>query len=599
MSAPDLNEIVQRPGTVIIKTDVSAHDSEWKVFCNPLRMYETPRTDEAAAMLERVENEVQKGYHAAGFIAYEAAAAFDSALKTREGIAGFPLIWFGIYDNSFDLRGLPDVVPESCTTPVWTISQDYDDYERVIARLRAHIAAGNTYQVNYTLRMSADFNGNPWPLFLMLRRAQRTRYSAYIHTHRHTLCSVSPELFFERQGDTITCRPMKGTAARGMNSAEDRKQSAALAQSAKDRAENVMIVDMIRNDLGKIAVPGSVRVPELFVVERYDTVFQMTSTVTAETKHANSDVIRALFPCASVTGAPKVRTMQIIAEEESAPRGIYTGCIGYFSPPDTARFSVAIRTIQIDHRTAKAIYGTGGGIVWDSAAAAEYAECRAKTQVLFESYPSFSLIETIRWERDSGYFLLEEHLLRLRDSAAYFAILFKVKEINTLLTDCAEHLKHESAIVCLLLNENGQRSVNAKKLNTALSSETWRVALAKRPVNERNRFLYHKTTNRAIYDDARLDFPDCDDVILWNTRGEITEATRANIVVRKNGKFLTPLVSSGLLDGVFRRHLLASGQVEEAALYREDLAAAEAVYLINSVRGWITAEIVHGNCISS
>lgn len=591
MSAPDLNSLVHRSGTVIVQVGDPVHCPEWKVFCDPLHIMETGRTDEVIPILENVEREVKQGRHAAGFIAYEAASAFDSALRTHDAIENFPLIWFGIYDDPIVLNRLPETTLESCSTLEWMTSQSMEEYERTIARLRHQIARGNTYQVNYTLRLTADFDADPWPLFRMLCRAQRSRYSAYVRTENHTLCSVSPELFFEKSGREIICRPMKGTAARGMHTAEDRMRAAALAQSVKDRAENVMIVDMVRNDLGKIAIPGSVRVPDLFTVERYDTVFQMTSTVTALTDRPVPDVIAALFPCASVTGAPKVRTMHIITEEEIAPRGIYTGCIGYLSPSDTARFSVAIRTIQIDHQTGRAIYGTGGGIVWDSDAAAEYAECRAKSQVLFESRPPFSLVETIRWERGTGYFLLKEHLERLRDSAEYFDIPFEENEIKRLLMENEKPLPEDRVIVRILLAESGKWTIYTEKLQTPLSSERWRVALAKHPINVQDRFLYHKTTNRIIYDNARGDCPGCDDVILWNTRGEITESTRANVVLRREGRMLTPPVSSGLLAGVFRRHLLQNGEVAEAILRSEDLAQADAVYLINSVRGWITAKI--------
>jgi para-aminobenzoate synthetase/4-amino-4-deoxychorismate lyase len=598
MSAAELKSVVGRRGTVVMQTGDPPHRPEWTVFSDPLCVLETTRLSEVTAVLERIEQEVASGRHAAGFIAYEAAPAFDRALQTREAVTDLPLVWFGIYEKPLVLDRLADEEVDSSQVFQWRVSQEFEDYERTIARLRRHIAQGNTYQVNYTIRLQTAFHDDPWSLFVKLCRAQRARYNAYLHTGRHTLCSVSPELFFEKKGEVVICRPMKGTAARGVTTEEDRLRAAALAQSAKDRAENVMIVDMVRNDLGKIAAVGSVSVPDLFTVERYDTVFQMTSTVSAVVNGSVRDVIAALFPCASVTGAPKVRSMRIIAEEETAPRGVYTGCIGYVSP-DKARFSVAIRTVQIDRQTGEAVYGTGGGIVWDSEAGAEYAECRAKAQVLFDARPPFRLFETIRWNHGSGYFLLEEHVERLADSAAHFDIPFREVEFRRRLAECERQLGKEDCIVRSFLSEDGRVDMETETLHSPLSSETWRVALARRPVDERDHFLYHKTTNRTVYDAARADVPACDDVILWNSRGEITEATRANVVLRKGGRLLTPPIQSGLLRGVFRRHLLGSGQVEEAVLYREDIAQADAVFLTNSVRGWIAVDIVPDESVSS
>jgi para-aminobenzoate synthetase/4-amino-4-deoxychorismate lyase len=287
--------------------------------------------------------------------------------------------------------------------------------------------------------------------------------------------------------------------------------------------------------------------------------------------------------------------MRIIAKEETLPRGVYTGCIGSVLSSDNARFSVAIRTVQIDHHTQEAVYGTGGGVVWDSQAKAEYAECRDKAEVLFEARPPFRLMETIRWQREGGYFLLEEHVERLAESAEYFDIPFQHAELRRRLTECERELTDEAHTVRAHLSENGRIDVETEVLHCPLSSETWRVALANHPTDERDCFLYHKTTNRRVYDLARASFPECDDVILRNSKGEITEATRANVVLRKEGRLLTPPASSGLLPGVFRRHLLQSGQVKEAVLYPEDIARADAVFLVNSLRGWIKARMVEAS----
>ncbi|MHB8078722.1 MAG: aminodeoxychorismate synthase component I, partial [Candidatus Krumholzibacteriia bacterium] len=330
---------------------------------------------------------------AAGFVAYEAAPAFDAALAVRppdvSGPAAAgpgprpPAAWFGFYDAARLERRPPGVR----RTAVWRVgpwrpSLTAAAHAAAVARVKGHIAAGDTYQVNLTFRLRSDLRGDPWAFCRALQRRQPSGCGAYLDTGEDVVASASPELFFRLDGERIVTRPMKGTSPRGGDAAHDRRLAARLRASAKERAENVMIVDMMRNDLGRIARPGSVVVERLLAVERYPTVLQMTSTVAARTVASLPDLFAALFPCASVTGAPKPRTMAIIADLEPTPRGIYTGAVGCALPGRRAQFNVAIRTVHLAAATGAAEYGVGGGIVWDSTAAAEYAECLAKAAVL-------------------------------------------------------------------------------------------------------------------------------------------------------------------------------------------------------------------------
>lgn len=336
------------------------------------------------------------GLYAAGFLSYEASPAFDAALSVQPPDPDLPLLWFGLFRQPQVLQDLEQAsrelqfpaqgCPFSDSSAPWRPSISLKQFEQAIAQIKQAIAQGNTFQVNYTFRLHRQFRGHPWALFRDLMRLQPGNYAAFVETGRHAICSASPELFFLREGDRLTTRPMKGTAQRGQGCEGDRAQAQALQTSVKNRAENLMIVDMLRNDLGRIAKLGSVQVPRLFDVEQYPTLWQMTSTVTAQSNATMGEVFRALFPCASITGAPKASTMGIIRALECSPRKLYTGAIGYWGlDPQLqiqAQFNVAIRTVLLDLATGQAEYGVGSGIVWDSESSAEYAECVLKTAIL-------------------------------------------------------------------------------------------------------------------------------------------------------------------------------------------------------------------------
>ncbi|MDP8214870.1 MAG: aminodeoxychorismate synthase component I [Candidatus Euphemobacter frigidus] len=565
-------------------------NGRWFSFRHPVEVIEVSEVADLLPGLRRVEELVEnRGLYAAGFISYEAAPAFDTALRTRPP-GPFPLLRFGIYSQPEIVQ--PPPFGGGIQPGPWVPSITKRDYRRGVNRIKEQIARGETYQVNYTLRLSTPFTGDAWSLFLNMIRAQESEYGAFIDTGRYAICSASPELFFLLEGRHLTTRPMKGTAARGRTFSEDSAQAEWLYHSEKNRAENLMIVDMIRNDLGRIALTGSVRVRRLFEVERYPTVFQMTSTVTARTTAPFYEIVASLFPCASVTGAPKPRTMKIIAELEATPRRVYTGCIGFFSPGRRARFNVAIRTVIVDREAALAEYGVGGAIVWDSAIEEEYEECRIKARILTAKQPDFSLLETMSWTPEEGYFLLERHLDRLEKSASYFGFPADTGRIREILISHAHRRPRFPHKIRLLVNRDGKITCEEIPLPGQPKSRNVRIKLAPFPVDSRDFFLYHKTTNRRLYEAARAACSDCDDVLLWNERGEVTETTIANIVARLSGQLVTPPVASGLLPGTAREWLLECGEIKERVITIDEIKKSEQVFLINSVRRWQRATLL-------
>ncbi len=550
-------------------------------FDAPVRVLAARCVQDVVPVIAEAEREAAAGRTAVGFVTYEAAPAFDPALCVHTQ-SDMPLAWFAVYD------GAGEALSNACTAPElpelrWTPAVDERAYNAALTRIREWIAAGDTYQVNFTYPTRVTFHGDTWALFRAMHAAQPTDLGMYVDLGRIAIASVSPELFFELDGDRIVTRPMKGTAPRGLWSDDDLRRGAAMRASEKERAENVMIVDMVRNDLGRIARQGSVHVASLFDTERHPTVWQMTSTVEARTAAPLAEIFGALFPSASVTGAPKIRTMQIIRELEPEPRGIYCGALGVIGPGRHARFSVGIRTAVVDRETRTASYHVGSGVTWDSIAAAEHTECRLKATVLRHRRQPFELIESLLWDGD--YVLLDEHIERLRASSGYFGFGFDAEFVRRALGDEARGLRGASKVRLILGPAGTVRVESAPVMETRVT----RVGLAAAPVDANDVFLYHKTTRRDVYDRARAARPELDDVILWNGRGEVTESTVANVVVRMGGEWRTPRVSCGLLPGVMRAAMLREGRIREARVSIDDFERADEVALINSVRRWIPA----------
>lgn len=554
-----------------------------KVFENPLEELIAKNLSEVIPVMKKAEEAQKAGKYVAGFISYEAAPAFRSDLLTKTPDLKMPLIWFGVYDTFTDAA----VEVKENSPIVFNMETNYLDYTKKIAAIKSEIASGNTYQLNYTIRLQGDLpdDFSAQATYQALQQAGKANYTALLSTTDFQIISTSPELFFKWEGNLLTTRPMKGTVRRGVTKEADQAAHDWLLNDPKNRAENVMIVDLLRNDLGMIAQPGSVRVPKLMNLEPYPTVWQMTSTVTAKTSPETSltNVFKALFPCGSITGAPKARTMEIISQLEDSARGVYCGAIGFLEPSGNAIFNVPIRTISITNN--KATYGVGGGIVWDSDAESEFSEIQAKSAIL-KNPTSFSLIECLRIE-NGALSRIEFHLARLEQSADYFGFHFNRTETEQLWYKTAKNYADGTYKYRFLLNSDGTTHTEITKISTNNNSIT--AALARKPISTDDLFLYYKTTNRAIYNHLKNTFTD--ETILWNENGELTEFINGNIVLNINGHLLTPPVSSGLLPGTMRASLLAEKQVSEQILTKKDLYKADYVWLINSVRGFVEVEL--------
>ena len=573
------------------------NSNEWLYFSDPHKVLQTANVDEVRETLQEVEDLVNiNGWYAAGFVSYEAAPAFDNALHVLDS-EGFPLIWFGLYPEPRSLK-TSEILRDfrGLAAYEWQPSIEREEYNNAIEKIKNAIASGQTYQVNYTMRLGAEIKADTetdkrmetdeesWQLFLHLARSQN-KYAAYINTDNQIICSASPELFFKLDGDRIFSHPMKGTVKRGRTTQEDTEQMNWLHSSMKNRAENVMIVDMIRNDLGRVAEIGSVQVPELFKIEKYSTLFQMTSTVQAKTNASLTEIFSALFPCASITGAPKVSTMKIIAELETTPRKIYTGSIGYIFPNRKAQFNVAIRTALIAKNKNQAEYGVGGGIVWDSTSTDEYSEALLKARVLTERPRKFSLFETMLWTPDEEFFLLEKHIARMEDSSDYFDFPFSKEKLEDFLNNLASGF-NSSKRVKVLLDGIGDFSAESKDFHS--EKKVFKVHLAEQSINSNNMFFFHKTTLRDIYPTSQSGF---DDVLLFNEKDELTEFAIGNLVVEMDGELVTPPVTCGLLAGTFRAHLLETNQIKERIILKDELDKCTKVFLVNSLRKWVEVEI--------
>lgn len=537
-------------------------------------------------VLGRVEREVARGRWGIVLLSFEAASALNSELTTHHPDS-FPTVWGAVLDRP-PRRGWAGPGGTFQHSP-WRPDLSAHQHARAVRRIQSLITRGDTYQVNYTFPLRARWRGDPVAYFRHLLVNQGSPYSTYIDMGRWKILSLSPELFFEKRGSRITVRPMKGSAPRGRWHEEDQAFARALQSNAKERAENVMIVDLLRNDLGKIARPGSVRTTRLFHTEPYPTLWQMTSDIEARLRPGVGlvDILTALFPSGSVTGAPKRRTMEIIRDLEPAPRGIYTGAIGLLRPNGHWTFSVAIRTITLDEKTGEARCPVGSGITIASDPAAEYRECLLKGDFL--KAPSYELLESLRLNNGNWY-LLAGHLDRLRRSAVRLGFPWNSGAVRASLKAQAQKRAKGRWKVRLLLARDG--TVRCESSPLGPSPTPWRVAVAKHPVDESDLFLYHKTTRRDVYDRFRADSPECDDVILWNRRGELTESTLANLALDIKGRLYTPPAQCGLLGGVFRAHLIKRGLLHERVLTEADLYRADRVLLFNSVRGWIPVQIL-------
>ena len=543
---------------------------------------------------EKIEN-YSKKYYIAGYLSYEAGYYFEKDIFKPEEKSKEPLLEFFVYKNvsCFDhltgkitgkfplLRGR--IVNLSCSVKNIKADVSRAEYHENIEKIKKYIQSGDTYQVNYTSRIKFDFSGDSCSFYETLKKKQSASYSAYLNLGRRKILSLSPELFLNVNGATVFSKPMKGTIRRGRTAGEDFEMKKALKNSVKNRAENIMIVDMIRNDLGRISRTGSVKTSKIFEIEKYNTLFQMVTTVSGKLLPGLTyfDIFKSLFPGGSITGAPKIRTMELIKSLEREKRRVYCGALGIIFPGSKkAVFNIPIRTVLLEGN--KGEMGVGGGVVWDSSPEGEYREALLKAKFLTDKLAEFSLLETILWDKD--YFLLPGHLKRLKASAEYFSFPLDLgrikKELKKKAGSFTKGLRYR---LRLLISKNNTFKIEALKI--AKEQEKNRVIISSVRTNSKDRYLYHKTTNRALYDSERKKLKaDVLDVIFLNEKEEVTEGAITNVFILKNGRYYTPPVSSGLLPGVFRAYYIKKTGAVEKPLYLADLKSADKIILTNSVK---------------
>jgi para-aminobenzoate synthetase/4-amino-4-deoxychorismate lyase len=592
---------------------VSAENHRSLLFTRPREWLVCRAEDDAADFMARVEKRQGEGFWLAGWLTYEFSYLLEPRLYRflERSKKQHPLAVLGVFEQPliYDHRtetltggekwpqADPDESAGLChdTTPSLTEKT----YRRSLQEIQSYIRAGDTYQVNYTLHLDFRLQGTSAGLYRNLRRNQPVAYSAWIRWNSLDILSFSPELFFRADKSRVRVKPMKGTMSRGRTPTEDRILHQRLAQDPKNRSENVMIVDLLRNDLAHLLYNsggGRVVPRTLFEVETFPSLLQMTSTIeglAAEREALTfSRLITALFPCGSVTGAPKIRTMEIIRKLEQGARGVYCGAIGY-AGPETCCFNVPIRTVELTGCRGR--MGIGSGIVADSNPAEEWRECLLKGNFLTRSEPEFQLIETLRWDPEQGFFLLEYHLDRLQESAGYFLFPCDRASVLRILEDTVEPCQTAQR-VRLLLHRDGKIKAHRVKLgNPAPESCPARVIFSPHRIDEKNPFFFHKTTRRELFDSeyARCTALGYRDVLFTNSSGQVTEGAISNVFIRKAGgaPLLTPPVSCGLLAGTFRRMLLERGEAEEAVLNMQDVQEADEIFIANSVRGLVRAQV--------
>jgi len=569
------------------------------LLSDPVRLIETWSPAEVQEALAAVEAGAKQGLIAAGALTYELGYVFEPRLSPLAPRCGRPLLRFHLFGEQRRLsaadrtRWLTERVQGEPSIGEILPSLNAEQHNARVNTVRQLIGAGDVYQVNLTFKLRTAA-GDPFALYAELREKARAGGSAFIRFADEDILSFSPELFFRVKESRIFARPMKGTRMRAPDAQGDALQRLALRRDEKERAENLMIVDLLRNDLAQVSKTGSVEVTDLFSVETYPRLHTMTSGIVGELADGASfsDIVRALFPCGSVTGAPKIRAMEIIRAVEDEPRGIYCGAIGYVGR-NTMAFTVGIRTLLL--RDGVAEMGVGGGIVWDSNAASEYAECMLKARFLTDAHERFRLIETMRWTKEDGFHLLARHLKRLEASSRYFGFRFNERAVLRALTAATQDCEGVQR-VRLTLGMRGDLQVEAEPIALPVADAIWRFAIAEARRDSRDPRTRHKTSLRALLERelaTQRAASDCDEVVFLNERNEVTEGSRTSVFVECEQELLTPPLSSGVLDGCLRRELIENGprRVVETTLYPSDLERGT-VWLGNSLRGLVRARAV-------
>ncbi len=605
LSEPGLHLLASRSPSVLLESHVPATRlDESLLFVDPVDTIRARRVQEVLPALVRAQVMLEQGKWIAGYVSYEASPAF-LPVPARDPHDDPPyLVWFGVFDPPVRVRRPRSTHPPMPLDTRATIGEVHPDvryqaYERSFSTVQRYLRSGNSYQVNLTFPVRGRWSGSSAALYARLRAAQPVGYAGMISHDGLDILSLSPELFFSVRGDTLTLRPMKGTAPRGRTAEEDQERIKELASSEKDRAENRMIVDLLRNDAGRIAVPGSVQVRSFFDIEVYPSIVQATSTVESRLKGrlALVDAFNALFPSGSVTGAPKIETMRIIHEIEEGPRGVYTGAIGCASPQGDMAFSVAIRTAEVNERMGEFSIHVGSGVTVASGARREYEECLQKALFVAREPVGFELFETMLWTPRKGFVHPADHLRRMEGSCKYFGWPFSAAKAREYLREVHEELLRkplQEARVRLRYGPDLSFAHDVAKLGPLPLSVL--TGFSSRTISSDDRFQFHKTTHRRVYDevleDARV--RGWFDAIVMNERGEVAEGARTNVFIEKDGLLLTPPISSGILAGTMRRRILASKQwrTEERTLTKQDVLSADRVFLTNALRGMVEAVVV-------
>ncbi len=593
MSIEKLRKILDKTSVLFLSTNQDNPKTPNICFYDPVEIITTQNHKDLKDKLIGLEEKIDQNHFIAGYLSYEAGYCFEEKFVS-DNSPDIPLVWFGVFSKKIELKETSEEILiwmqkyAKKNTFAKNRQKDFSEkYTANVRKIKDYIAKGDIYQANYTFSINFELKNDAFALFCDLYRKQPVGYSAYINDGSRRIISLSPELFFQRDNDFITVKPMKGTIKRGKTLKEDKIQSEKLKSASKDRAENLMIVDLLRNDLGRICEVGSVKTKSLFDIKKYKTLFQMTSTVTGILRRKLSwfDIFRNIFPSGSVTGAPKIRAMEIIKELEKKPRGIYTGSIGYIMP-QKAMFNVAIRTIVTDESTGKAVLGIGSGIVADSDPDSEFAECNLKSDFLFKTYSKISLIETILWE-NGDFFLLDSHLRRLSESASYFDFPLDGSTLNQKLQALSKTFQSSVKYkVRILLSVTGKFSIESIVIDEKSSSEKNKFCFSDQKVSTDTPYLYHKTTNRDIYN-SKLKWcreKGCYDLVFMNEKNQVTEGAISNIFIKKGDFLYTPPVECGLLPGVYRQYLIKnSSNIFEKIIYKDDILSSDEVYFDNSV----------------
>ena len=567
-------------------------------FADPVAVRRADIVQDVVPLLHEVDRASREGRWCVGFVSYEAASAFDPAFGPPPATV-LPLAWFAEFDAQAEVDvadHAPAAADPLAAQSVARTVVDDGAYADAVWRIHEYIRAGDVYQVNFTVPFTTALESDAVTVYERMRDAQGGGYSGYLDTGDASILSASPELFFARRGTRVQCRPMKGTAPRGLHTAADMATRDALLHSEKERAENVMIVDVVRNDLGRIAIVGSVHVSALCEPERYPFVWQLTSTVEAAVAADLSlaDVFAALFPPASVTGAPKIRAAAIIRELEGGAREVYCGAVGIVRPGGDATFNVAIRTAWTRPGERALRLNAGGGITVDSTARGELQEVRTKLGAFTRARLTPALFETIRVERGE-LVRLERHVARMAASADYFDIPFRRRDALDVLERALRAAEHsEVARARLELSAEGKLAASIRPHTDSPSTVPAPVGLAAAAVDARDVRLYHKCVDRRLYETVLAAAPGMFDVLLRNADGAVTELTRGNLVAELEGGRFTPPVECGLLAGTFRAELLERGEIVERVLGIHDVRRADRLWFLNSLRGWVPIALVEG-----